>query len=139
MAYSRVVEGLALAGMTDSGHMVPMDTKKEVGGLESAPTPMELVLQALIGCTQMDVVSILKKMKVEYDEFIVSETHERAEDHPKVYTKIHLTYSFKGEGMDIEKVKKAVKLSKERYCGVSAMLSKTAEITNEIMINEIKT
>ncbi len=139
MAYSRVVEGLALAGMTDSGHMVPMDTKKEVGGLESAPTPMELVLQALIGCTQMDVISILKKMKVEYDEFIVSETHERAEDHPKVYTKIHLTYSFKGEGMDIEKVKKAVKLSKERYCGVSAMLSKTAEITNEIMINEIKT
>ncbi len=139
MAYSRVVEGLALAGMTDSGHMVPMDTKKESGGLESAPTPMELVLQALIGCTQMDVVSILQKMKVQYDEFIVSESHERSEEHPKVYTKIHLTYSFKGEGMDVEKVKKAVKLSKERYCGVSAMLSKTAEITNEIMINEIKT
>ena len=137
MAYSRVVEGLALAGMTDSGHMVPMDTKKEVGGLESAPAPMELVLQALIGCTQMDVVSILKKMKVEYDEFTVSETHERADEHPKVYTKIHLTYSFKGDGIDAEKVKKAVKLSKERYCGVSAMLTASVDLPYEIRINGI--
>ena len=137
MAYVRPVEGLAVAGMTDSGHMIPMDTKKIVGGLESAATPMELVLQALMGCTMMDVISILKKMKVKYEEFTVSETNVRSEDHPKVYTGIELTFSFKGEGIDEEKVKKAVKLSKENYCSVSAMLSDSFEITYKIVINEI--
>jgi putative redox protein len=86
----------------------------------------------------MDVISILEKMKVEYEEFIISETHERSEEHPKVYTKIHLTYSFKGDGIDPEKVKKAVTLSKERYCGVSAMLSKTADMSYDIEINRSK-
>lgn len=137
MAYVRHVEGLAVAGMTDSGHMVPMDTKKIVGGLESAATPMELVLQALMGCTMMDVISILKKMKVDYDEFTVSETNVRSEDHPKVYTGIDLTFEFKGEGIEEEKVNKAVKLSKERYCSVSAMLSDSFDITYKIVINGI--
>ena len=136
MAYSKIVDGLAVAGMTDSGHMVPMDTKKDVGGHESAAAPMDLVLQALIGCTHMDVISILKKMRVEYEDFTVRESNERAEDHPKVYTKIHVTYDFKGEGMDLEKVKKAVSLSLERYCPVHAMLKETVEMSHEIKIND---
>ena len=135
MSYVKPTEGLALIGFTDSGHQVSMDTKKIVGGLESAATPMELVLQALIGCTAMDVVSILKKMKVEYDSFEVHETNERSEEHPKVYTKIHMIYKFEGKDLDTEKIKKAVFLSKDRYCSVSAMLKKAADVTYEITVN----
>lgn len=138
MSYLKQVEGLSLAGMTESGHMVPMDTKKIVGGNESAATPMELVLQALMGCTAMDVISILKKMKVEYRNFDVSETHERSENHPKVYTSIHMVYSMDGEDIDHEKVKKAVRLSKENYCSVSAMLNASVEITYNIEINGVR-
>ena len=135
MAYTRPTNGLAHIGFTDSGHQVPMDTKKVVGGLESAPTPMELVLQALIGCTSMDVVSILRKMKVEYDLFEVHESNVRSEEHPKVYKKILLRYKFEGKDLDPEKLKKAVYLSKDRYCPVSAMLKAAVEISYEITVN----
>jgi putative redox protein len=124
-----------MIGRTDSGYEVPMDSKKIVGGDESAPTPMELVLQALMGCTAMDVVSILKKMRVEFDLFEVHEEHERAEQHPKVYTKIHMTYKFEGEDIDPEKVKKAVRLSMERYCPVSAMMKSSVDVAYDISIN----
>ena len=96
---------------------------------------MEMVLQALMGCTAMDVVSILKKMKVDYSDFIVEESHERAETHPKVYTKIHLIFKFEGDDLDREKLKKAVYLSKDRYCSVSAMLKPAVEISHEITLN----
>lgn len=135
MGYVKPTEGLAMVGFTDSGHQVPMDAKKIVGGLESAAAPMELLLQSLIGCTAMDVVSILKKMKVNYDLFEVHETNERAEAHPKIYTKIHLTFKFEGKDLDTEKLKKAVYLSKDRYCSVSAMLKPTVEISHEITVN----
>jgi putative redox protein len=138
MSYVRPTEGLTLMGTTDTGHEVPMDTKKIVGGNESAATPMELVLQATMGCTAMDVISILKKMKVEYDLFEVHETNERSEEHPKVYTKIHLIYKFEGEGMDHEKIKKAVHLSEDRYCSVTAMIKMAAEVTFEITVNSEK-
>ena len=139
MSYIKKVDGLSLMGFTESGHAVPMDTKNIVGGFESAAAPMELVLQALMGCTAMDVISILKKMKVEYSDFTVSETHERADSHPKVYTKIHMIYSITGgDDIDPEKVKKAVRLSKENYCSVSAMLKTSVEITYHIEINGVK-
>ncbi|MFW3147077.1 MAG: OsmC family protein [Thermoplasmatota archaeon] len=135
MAYVRPTKGLAHVGFSDSGHQITMDTKKVVGGFETAPSPMEVLLQSLLGCTSMDVVSILKKMKVEYDSFEVHETHERSEEHPKVYTKIHLSFRFEGDSLDQEKLKKAVFLSKERYCSVSAMLRSSVEITYEITVN----
>ncbi len=135
MSHVKPTEGLALIGFTDSGHQVPMDTKKIVGGLETAGAPMEMVLQALMGCTAMDVVSILKKMKVDYDSFEVHETNEKAEAHPKIFTKIHLIFKFEGVDLDREKLKKAVYLSKDRYCSVSAMLKPTVEISHEIILN----
>ncbi|MBN1539385.1 MAG: OsmC family protein [Candidatus Thermoplasmatota archaeon] len=135
MAYVKPIEGLALMGSTDSGHQVPIDTKKAVGGKESAASPMELVIQALLGCTAMDVISILRKMKVDYDLFEVHETHEKAQEHPKVYTKIHLIFRFEGVDMDHEKIRKAVYLSKDRYCSVSAMLKQTVDISYEITVN----
>jgi putative redox protein len=96
---------------------------------------MELVLQAVMGCTMMDVVSILEKMKVRYDLFEISETHERAQEHPMVYTKLHLTYRFEGENIDMDKVKKAVDLSVTKYCSVHAMLAKSVEMTHHIELN----
>lgn len=135
MAMARNVKGLAFSGLTDSGHWVPMDTKTILGGFTGGPTPMEMVVQALMGCTGMDVVSILNKMKQEFTSFEVHAEYERAEEHPKVYTKIHLTFKIDGEDLDQEKVKKAVRLSDERYCSVTAMLRKTAEVTNHIEIN----
>ncbi|MBC7123973.1 MAG: OsmC family protein, partial [Pseudothermotoga sp.] len=109
---------------------------KESGGLSAGPSPMELVLVALTGCTGMDVVSILSKMKVldEVESFRMEVSSERAQDHPKIYTKIHLKYIFKFKNQPFkEQVEKAVQLSQEKYCSVSAMLKKAAEVTYEIV------
>ncbi len=134
-AYVRNVKGLAFSGMTDSGHWLMMDTKEGVGGFEGAVAPMEMFLQAIMGCTGMDVVSILDKMKVEFDSFEVHEEHERAAEHPKVYTNIMLTYRLTGNDIDPEKVRKAVALSMERYCAVSAMAKGSVSMSWKIEIN----
>ena len=110
-----------------------MDSKKEPSGLEKAPTPMDTVLIALGGCTGMDVVSILEKMRVRFESLEIEVRGERNEEHPRVYTKIEIVYRIKGD-VDEEKVKKAVELSMERYCSVAAMLKKSAEIEHRIEI-----
>ncbi len=123
-----------------SGHSIFMDTYPEVGGYASAATPMEHFLSALAGCTGMDVVSILRKMRIieKIQDFSMEIEYERAKEHPKVYTKIHLIYKFtvKEDGLD-DKIKKAVELSQERYCSVSAMIKKAVEdFTYEIVIDK---
>jgi putative redox protein len=117
-----------------NGFRLPLDADESVGGTNTGPRPKPLTLASLGGCTGMDVVSILKKMRVEPEFFNVSITGELTEDHPKYYHKIHLRYEFKGNGLDTEKLEKAVSLSQERYCGVSELLKKGAEITSEIVI-----
>ncbi len=128
-------EGLQFVGSSESGHAVVLDGAPEVGGSDSASRPMELLLIALGGCTGMDVVSILRKMRVEWARFEILLEAERAEEHPKVFTKIHLTYRVWGDGIPEEKLKKAIDLSLERYCSVGAMLAKGAEISYEYQIN----
>lgn len=130
------VENLKFIGDTPSGHSVVIDGPREVGGDDSAARPGELTLVALGGCTAIDVVTILQKMRVEFDSFEVVVNAEAAEEHPKVWTKLHVKYIFKGKDMDESKVKKAIDLSEERYCSVSAMLRKTAELTYEYEIIE---
>ncbi len=125
------VENLKFIAKGNSNHSIILDTKKEVGGEDSAPSPMEVVLFALGGCTGMDVVSILKKMHYNIEEFYIEIDAERNNEHPKVYKNIKLVYNIKGE-IPFEKIEHAVKLSQEKYCSVSAMLSKTAKITYEI-------
>lgn len=113
-----------------------MDAKKENGGLSTGPSPMELVLAALTGCTGMDVISILSKMKVldEVENFRMEVSADRSQEHPKVYTKIHLKYIFKFKNQPFkEQVEKAVQLSQEKYCSVAGMLKKSAELTYEII------
>lgn len=118
-----------------TGHGLVTDVPREAGGRGSAPTPMELVMLGLVGCTGVDVVSILTKMKEPLEGLEVTAEYERAETHPKVYTRIHLKYSVKG-GVDEKKLQRAIHLSESTYCSVSAMLKSTAEITNEYEILE---
>lgn len=115
-----------------NGHDVYVDADTSVGGTDKAPRPKPLMLVALAGCTAMDVVSLLNKMRVPFDDFNVRVHAELSEDHPKVYTRVHITYQLKGKDIDKQKVEKAVNLSQERYCGVSAMFRKFAEVSFEI-------
>jgi putative redox protein len=117
-----------------SGHHVMMDALPEVGGENSGPRPKELMIASLAGCTGMDVISILKKMRVEIESFDIQVEADLTEEHPKYYTKMHVIYQFKGVNLEMEKLKKAVDLSQERYCGVSAVYRKTMQLTYEIKI-----
>lgn len=117
-----------------SGHNVPMDASPEFGGQDAGSRPKELLLAAIAGCTGMDVVELLRKMRVDVQDFDLEVSAEVSEDHPKVYTQLHIIYKLKGKDIDPAKVKKAVDISQEKYCGVSAMLRKTMEITYEIKI-----
>ena len=101
-----------------SGHHVIMDALPVGGGNNEGARPKELMLSALAGCTGMDVISILKKMRIEPEYFNVKVEAEMTEEHPKHYTSMHITYEFKGENLEIEKLQKAIDLSQERYCGV---------------------
>ena len=119
-----------------SGHHVVMDALPEVGGNNSGPRPKELMLASLAGCTGMDVVSILKKMRVELESFNVVVEADVTDEHPKHYTRMHLIYEFKGKELDLEKLNKAVELSQDKYCGVSAVYRKAMHVTYEIKISE---
>ncbi len=118
-------------------HKVVVDADPQFGGEDKGPKPKPLLLNALTGCTGMDVVSLLKKMRVEFTDFEIKIDTEMTEEHPKYYNKIHLTYAIKADEKDKAKVEKAVNYSQERYCGVSLMLSKAAELTYEIDIKPL--
>lgn len=126
--------GMRFVYKSATGHGLVTDAPVEGGGDGTAVTPMELILLGLIGCTGVDVASILERMREPLEDLEVTATYERAETHPKVYTKIHLTYSLKGE-LDEKKVRRAIDLSENKYCSVSTMLRHTADITHEYVIN----
>lgn len=115
---------------------IKLDADEKVGGNNQGPRPKALTLVALAGCTGMDVVSILAKMRVVPEDFDVQVSGELTEEHPKYYDKIHIKYYFKGKDLPMAKLEKAINLSQDRYCGVSAMLGKAAEITHEIVVEE---
>jgi putative redox protein len=120
-----------------NNHKIVMDADETLGGTDRGPRPKALVLAALGGCTGMDVVSMLKKMKVDLVSFEMEIDGEVSEEHPKVYTGIHIKYVFRGKGLDPEKCEKASNLSFEKYCSVSAMLKKAANVTYSVVIEEI--
>ncbi|PZC53004.1 MULTISPECIES: OsmC family protein [unclassified Mesotoga] len=133
MEYSaKRIGKMAFYAKTPSGHDIHMDAKEASGGDGSAPSPMEMVLAALMGCTSMDVVSILSKMKVSDYEYSISANYEYAKEHPKVFTSIELVYHFSGKNLPKDKIEKAVNLSQERYCSVSAMLKNSVDLTMRI-------
>lgn len=119
-----------------NNHKIIIDAVENVGGRDRGPRPKPMLLASLGGCTAMDVISILKKMRVEPDSFNVNVEGSMTEEHPKYYDKITIIYNFKGKDLPPDKIEKAVNLSQDRYCGVTEMLKKTAEIKHEIRIEE---
>lgn len=119
-----------------SGHKIIIDADSKVGGENRGPRPKPFMLAALGGCTGMDVISILAKMRVEVESFNVIVEGDLTEEYPKHFYKMHVIYEFKGKDLPMDKLQKAVSLSEERYCGVSAVYRKALEMTSEIRIIE---
>jgi putative redox protein len=115
-------------------HVLILDTIKENGGDNNGPRPKSLMLVALAGCTGMDVISILAKMRVNIDYFNIVVEAVSNDEHPKKYTEIVLVYEFKGEKIENEKIDKAIKLSLDRYCSVYAVYKEAIKISYEIKI-----
>jgi putative redox protein len=115
---------------------IKIDAHENVGGTNTGPTPKPLTLVSLGGCTGMDVISILGKMRVKPDYFNVEVDGQLTEEHPKYYHKIHIRYIFRGKDLPMDKLEKAVNLSQDRYCGVSELLKGKAEITHEIVVED---
>ena len=126
---AKFIEGRTFLTKGESNHWVALDTAKEKGGGGAVSTPMEMVLMGLASCTGLDVVVILEKRRVKLDDFNIKISAERAESHPRVYTKIHLSYQFTSSDLTGKDAERAIQLSQDKYCSVSKMLDKTAEIT----------
>lgn len=133
-ALVKQVQGITFAGKTGSNHWLMMDGPEEFGGSDAALRPKELVLLALGGCTGSDVVSILKKKRVQLDGFHIELSAEVAEEHPQVYKTIHMTFVFRGKDVKPADVERAIELSETKYCSVSAMLRGAVTITHAYRI-----
>lgn len=127
-------KGLSFTGTADSGYELPLGGKKEVGGDEDGFLPMEMFAIGLAGCTGMDVISILQKMRQDVTSFEVKVHAERVNQHPKIFSDILIEYIFTGNNLDLKAVEKAVELSETRYCPGQAILEKTANISHKITI-----
>ncbi len=132
--YLKQVKGITFNARTDSGHWITMDGPEEFGGSGAGVRPKELILVALAGCTGSDVVSILQKKRVNLKDFEINISAEMSDEHPKVYTAIDLEYVIYGENISTEDVERAIELSQEKYCAVTAMLQKAVSIKHTYRI-----
>ncbi|MBS3916103.1 MAG: OsmC family protein [Sulfuritalea sp.] len=124
-------DGMAFAARTGSGHLAVMDGAVEGGGGNLAPRPMELLLAGAGGCTAYDVVLILKRGRQDISGCEVRIKADRADNDPKVFTKIHFHFTVRGKNLKAEAVERAIRLSAEKYCSASIMLGKTAELIHD--------
>jgi putative redox protein len=130
------IQGLTFVGKGESNHWVSIDGPKQFNGSEAASRPMELLLVSLGSCTASDVASILQKKRVPLDTMEVIVTGDREETHPKVYTKINIEYVFYGKNMETKDLERAIDLSQNKYCPISAMLKESCEITHSYSVVE---
>ena len=126
--------GLVFEALTATGHSLEMDASPEHGGEHRGPSPMELLLAGLGGCTGMDVISILRKMRQKVTAYRVEVRGSRRAEHPQIYTKIQLEHVVRGRGLDSKQVARAVELSATRYCSASAMLGAMARLEHSYRI-----
>ena len=126
------LEGSTFVGRGESNHWTVMDASEEVDGHDGATRPMEMLLISLGGCTGIDLNTLLKKMRVDYDEIEITISGDRNDDHPKYYTDINVDYKVYGSDLPEDKVAKAVRLTQEKYCSVTHSL--TAEVTYDYRI-----
>jgi putative redox protein len=125
-------DGMAFEADSE-GHKLILDSAENTGGRNLGIRPKPLMLIALAGCTGMDVVSILEKMRVKIDQFKVKVDGIESEEFPKKYIKMHITYEFWGENLPYEKLEKAITLSQEKYCGVLAVYKEVMPVTYSIL------
>ncbi|MDB9863590.1 OsmC family protein [Candidatus Thioglobus sp.] len=130
------VDGMLMVGKSHSGHSITMDGPIEIGGENLGVRPMEMLLLGVAGCTMIDVVTTLKKMRQDLTHCETKISAERSNEHPKVFTDIHIQFIVKGKDLDSKKVDKAITLSAEKYCSASIMLGKTAKITHDFEVLE---
>jgi len=131
----RWVNDMTMVGESASGHAIVMDGPEEAGGNNLGIRPMEMLLLGMGGCTTIDVLSMLKKMREKVRDCRAEITAERADEHPKVFTKIHIHFVIEGTNLDEKKVGKAIGLSADKYCSASIMLGKTAVVTHDFEIH----
>ena len=127
---------MTFVGESDSGHSVVMDSSPDAGGRDLGVRPMEMLLLGLGGCTSIDVVSILKKSRQQITACEAGIEAERADEVPRVFTRIHIHFVVSGKDLDVSKVERAINLSAEKYCSASRMLEKAATITHDYEIVE---
>ena len=139
VASVELVQAMTFRATTASGHDVVMDSTSEVGGTESGPTPMELLMVSLGGCTGMDVISILRKMRQDVTSYEVRVSGVRATEHPKIFTSIQVEHVLHGRGVKMDSVKHAVELSATKYCSAAAMLGLAARIDNSYRVIDQQT
>jgi len=131
------VDKFSLVAKGESNHWLPIDERIEDGGLGAASGPMELLLMAVASCSAMDVISILQKRRVENLHLEIEVEGERRDEHPRIYTKIHLKYIVSGKDIKEKDVERAIKLSEEKYCSAIAMVNNTAIMSSEYIIKNI--
>lgn len=131
------VENVCFVGESESGHAVVLDGSPDAGGRNLGMRPMEMLLIGMGGCTSFDVVTILKKARQPINDCVAEISAERADEIPKVFTKIHVHFVVTGAGLNASQVERAVKLSAEKYCSASIMLGKSAEVTHDFEIVEV--
>ena len=132
----QVGDGVTFMAKGDSGHWVSMDGPQDFGGSNAASRPKELLLFALGGCTGSDVAAILRKKRVPLQGFEMQIKATQAEEHPQVYTDIHIEYVFYGEGVNPADIERAIELSTTKYCSVSAMLRASVTLTHSYRIEQ---
>ena len=130
------VEKRTFLGESGSGHSLVMDGAPESGGRDLGIRPMETLLLGMGGCTAFDVVHILEKAREKVIDCELEIEADRAQDDPKVFTKIKIRYIVSGKNLSHDKVQRAVELSAEKYCSASIMLRKSAEITHEVVLRD---
>lgn len=135
-AILELADGMSFQGTPTSGHTIVLDAAPEVGGLDRGPRPMELLLLGLGGCTGMDVISILRKMRQEVTGYQVRVQGERADSHPQIFTHITVEHVIRGRGVKAASVHRAIELSATRYCSASAMLERAAKIEHTYRITD---
>jgi putative redox protein len=132
------VENVCFMGESETGHAVVLDGAPDAGGRNLGMRPMEMLLIGMGACTSFDVVTILKKARQPILDCVAEIQAERANEIPKVFTKIHVHFIVTGKGLNASQVERAVKLSAEKYCSASIMLGKSAQVTHDFEVTEYK-
>jgi putative redox protein len=130
------LEGTAMVGESGSGHALVMDGPPDLGGRNLGVRPMEMLLLGLGGCTEFDVLLILRRARAEVTDCVVELTAERAETDPKVFTRIHVHFIITGRDLKPKQVERAIALSAEKYCSASIMLGAVAQVTHDFEIRD---